>query len=136
MNVEEIDMTTEQALVSALTPKQVGDIELQPFSLLRQVIAIDLCRSSSSNFFNAVMTVWVCTLKPLEALKVHEDVAQAQLRAFEWAEAQGYSIVNYKVLLDAYKRLNDELAASTKARLRGGQDGDVPKKTTGEQPQR
>ncbi len=34
MNVEEIEMTTEEALISALTPKQVGDIELQPFSLL------------------------------------------------------------------------------------------------------
>src|SRR5258708_21188385 len=132
MNVEEIDMTTEQALVSALTPKQVGDIELQPFSLLRQVIAIDLCRSSSSNFFNAVMTVWVCTLKPLEALKVHEDVAQAQLRAFEWAEAQGYSIVNYQPLLDAYKRLNNELSASTKARAPGAQLANSPKNVGGQ----
>src|SRR5260370_39897326 len=132
MEGEEVEMTKEQALVSALTPKQVGDIELQPFSLLRQVIAIDLCWGSSSNFFNAVMTFWVCTLKPLEALKVHEDVAQAQLRAFEWAEAQGYSIVNYQPLLDAYKRLNDELAASTKARARGGQDGDAPKNVGGQ----
>jgi hypothetical protein len=133
MNVEQdIEMSTDEALVSALTPKQVGDIELQPFSLLRQVIAIDLCRSSSSNFFNAVMTVWVCTLRPLDALKAHEDVAQAQLSAFEWAEAQGYSITHYKPLLDAYKRLNDELAASTKARSRGGQDGDAPKNVGGQ----
>src|SRR5258708_7933288 len=132
MNVEEIDMTTEQALVSALTPKQVGDIEMQPFNLLRQVVEIDLGRGSSSNYFTAVMAVWVCTLKPLEALKVHEDVAQAQLRAFEWAEAQGYPIVNYQPLLDAFKRLNDELAASTKARARGGQDGDAPKNVGGQ----
>jgi hypothetical protein len=133
MNVEqEIEMSTDEALVSALMPKQVGDIELQPFSLLRQVIAIDLCRSSGSNFFNAVMTVWVCTLPPLDALKTHEDVAGAQLRAFEWAEAQGYSITHYKPLLDAYKRLNDELAASTKARSRGGQDGDAPKNVGGQ----
>src|SRR5258705_10804452 len=125
MNDEEIEMTTEEVLVSALTPKQVGYIELQPFSLLRQVIAIDLCRSSSSNFFNAVITVWVCTLKPLEALKVHEDVAQTQLGAFEWAEAQGYSIDNYKPRLDAYKRLNDELGTSTMTRAPVVQDGDA-----------
>ena|SRR5258708_2131840 len=130
--LEEIDMTTDEALISALTPKQVGDIELEPFSLLRQVIAIDLCRSSSSNFFNAVMTVWICTLSPLEALKAHEDVARAQQSAFAWAEAQGYSIVNYKPLLDAYKRLNDELAASTKVRVRGGQDGNAPKNVGGQ----
>jgi hypothetical protein len=129
---EEIDMTTDEALISALTPKQVGDIELQPFSLLRQVMSIDLCRSSSSNFFNAVMTVWVCTLSPLDALKAHENVASAQLSAFAWAEAQGYSITHYKALLDAYKRLNDELAASTKARARGGQDGDAPKNAGGQ----
>jgi hypothetical protein len=133
MNVEQdIEMSTDEALVSALTPKQVGDIELQPFSLLRQVIAIDLCRTSSSNFFNAVMTVWVCTLSPIDALKVHENIAQAQLDAFEWAEAQGYSITHYNPLLDAYKRLNDELVASTKARARGGQDGDAPKKVGGQ----
>jgi hypothetical protein len=133
MNAEpDIEMSTDEALVSALTPKQVGDIELQPFSLLRQVIAIDLCRSSSSSFFNAVMTVWVCTLDPLAALKAHEDVAGAQLRAFEWAEAQGYSITHYESLLDAYKRLNDELAASAKARARGAQDGDAPKNVGGQ----
>jgi hypothetical protein len=132
---EDIEMTTDQALISALTPKQVGEITLEPFSLLRQVIAIDLCRSSSSNFFNAVMTVWVCTLEPLEALKAHEDLAQAQLSAFEWAEAQGYSITHYQPLLDAYKRLNDEMAASTKARSRGGQDGDTPKNAGGRPPQ-
>jgi len=133
MNVEQdIEISTDEALISALTPKQVGDIELQPFSLLRQVIAIDLCRSSNSNFFNAVMTVWVCTLSPLDALKVHENIAQAQLDAFEWAEAQGYSITHYEPLLDAYKRLNDELAASTKARSRGGQDGDAPKNVGGQ----
>jgi hypothetical protein len=133
MNVEEVmEMSTDEALISALTPKHVGEIELQPFSLLRQVIAIDLCRSSGSNFFNAVMTVWVCTLSPIDALKAHEDVAGAQLRAFEWAEAQGYSITHYESLLDAYKRLNDELAASTKARARGGQNGDAPKNVGGQ----
>jgi hypothetical protein len=124
---EEIDMSTDEALISALTPKAIGELELQPFSLMRQVISIDLCRTSSGHFFNAIQTVWVCTLSPLEALKAHEDIPAAQLRAFEWAEAQGYSIEHYQPLLDAYKRLNDELAASTKARARGGQDGDAPK---------
>jgi hypothetical protein len=128
---EAIDMTSDEALISALTPKQVGDIELEPFSLLRQVVAVDLCRASSDKFFNAVMTVWVCTLSPIDALKAHEDITGTQLRAFEWAEGQGYSITNYQPLLDAYKRLNDELAASTKARIRGHQDGDALKNAGG-----
>jgi hypothetical protein len=130
---EELDISTDAALISALTPKQVGAIELKPFSLMRQVISIDLCRASKGHFFNAIMTVWVCTLEPLEALQAHEDIRAAQLRAFEWAEAQGYTIEDYQPLLDAYARLNKELAASTGARVRGG-DGNSLKNDGGQPP--
>jgi hypothetical protein len=126
-----IEMSTDEALISALSPKRLGEIELQPFSLLRQVISIDLCGSSTSHFFNAIMTVWVCTLQPQEALKAHQDIAGAQVQAFEWAEAHGYSISNYEGLLDAYARLNKELVASTKARTKEGADGDAPKNAGG-----
>src|SRR4029077_15442307 len=128
---EELDMTSDQALISALTPKQVGDLKLEPFSLLRQVIALDLCRRSSSVFFNAIMTVWVCTLKPSEALAAHEDISAAQLRAFEWAEAQGYSMTNYEPILEFYKRLNRELSAGAQVRVTGGSDGQAPKNVGG-----
>jgi hypothetical protein len=128
---EDIEMTTDEALISALTPKQVGEITLEPFSLMRQVIALDLCRRSSSVFFNAIMTVWVCTLKPAEALAAHEDIPAAQLRAFEWAEAQGYSMTNYEPILEFYKRLNRELSTATQVGVRGGSDGDAPKNDGG-----
>jgi hypothetical protein len=128
---EELDMTTDQALISALTPKQVGELELEPFSLMRQVIALDLCRRSSSVFFNAIMTVWVCTLKPAEALAAHEDIPAAQLRAFEWAEAQGYSMTNYEPILEFYKRLNRELSTATQVGVRGESDGETPKNDGG-----
>jgi hypothetical protein len=127
----ELDMTTDQALISALTPKQVGELELEPFSLMRQVIAMDLCRESSSVFFNAIMTVWVCTLKPIEALAAHKDIPAAQLRAFEWAEAQGYSLTNYESVLNFYRQLNRELSASTQVRVRGSDDGEAPKNDGG-----
>jgi hypothetical protein len=128
---EELDMTSDQALISALTPKRAGEIELEPFSLMRQVIAVDLCRRSTSVFFNAIMTVWVCTLKPSEALAAHEDIAAAQLRAFEWAEAQGYSMTNYEPILEFYKRLNLELSAVAQVRVGGDSDGESPKKDGG-----
>jgi hypothetical protein len=128
---QELDMTSDQALISALTPKLVGELELEPFSLMRQVIAIDLCRKSSSVFFNAIMTVWVCTLKPAEVLKAHEDIASAQLRAFEWAEAQGYSMINYGPILESYNRLNRELSAAAQVRVGDGTDGESPKNDGG-----
>jgi hypothetical protein len=115
---QDIEMSTDEAVISALTPKNVEEIELKPYSLMRQVIAFDLGRTGHSHFFNAVVTVWVCTLDPLEALKAHEDIPAAQLKAFEWAEAHGYSLTNYESLLAAYGRLNRELVASTKARAR------------------
>jgi hypothetical protein len=131
MNVEQdIEMSTDEALISALTPKQVGEIELQPFSLMRQVISTRLCRSDDT-FFNSVVTAWVCTLSDTEVLERTENATQARLAAFEWAEAQGYSITHYKPLMDAYKRLNAELAASTRARMRGS-DGDAPKNDGGQ----
>jgi hypothetical protein len=129
---EEMDMTSEAALISALMPKRVGELELEPFSLMRQVIAIDLCRRSSSVFFNAIMTVWVCTLKPSEALAVHGDIPTAQLRAFEWAEARGYSLTNYEPILELYERLNRELSASTQVQVRSSSsDGEAPKNVGG-----
>jgi hypothetical protein len=131
MTEEDIEMTSDEVLISALTPKQVGDLKLEPFSLMRQVIALDLCRRSSSVFFNAIMTVWVCTLKPSEALAAHEDIPAAQLRAFEWAEAQGYSMTNYEPILEFYKRLNRELSTTTQVGVRGGSDGETPKNDGG-----
>jgi len=133
MNVEQdIEMSTDEALISALTPKLVGDIELQPFSLARQAVAMALCQGQEAYFLNIVVTVWVCTLEPQEALKSLADITGAQMRACEWAEALGYSILHYEPIRNAYKRINDELAASTKARLRGGQDGDAPKNVGGQ----
>jgi hypothetical protein len=133
MNTE-LEMTTDEALLSALSPKNLGDIELKPFSLMRQVIAMDLGRSSGAHFFNAVVTVWVCTLDPLAALKAHADISGSQVKAFEWAEAQGYSLNNYAPLLDAYTRLNKELAASTKVRSKVDDDGNAPKNAGGRPP--
>jgi hypothetical protein len=119
--IENLEMDTDEAVISALTPKTLEEIELKPYSLMRQVIALDLGRTAGSHFFNAVVAVWVCTLEPLEALKAHENIPAAQLQAFEWAEAHGYSLTNYEPLLAAYGRLNRELAASTNARARGEQ---------------
>jgi hypothetical protein len=129
---QHIEMSTDEALISALSPKAIGELELKPFSLLRQVIAVDLSGTAQSHFFNAVMTIWVCTLEPREALAAHQDIALSQLKAFEWAEAQGYSMTNYDALFEAYSRLNRELAASSNARKKGGDfDGDRPKNAGG-----
>ena len=120
----DLDLTTDEALISSISEHTVEEVKLQPFSLLRQAIATDLCDSGGGSFFNAVMTVWVCTLSPEEALKAHSDIPKAKLKAFEWAENQGYSLWNYKPLIDAYSKLNKEWASVAKAHVKSSNDGD------------
>jgi hypothetical protein len=130
MNTD-IAMTTDEALISALSLKRLGEIELQPFSLMRQVIAVRLGRSDD-NFFNAVVTVWVCTLSDTETLERTEDATKARLAAFAWGQEQGYSLLNYKPVMDLYAQLNRELEVSAKVAIAGGDNSE--KKTAGGRP--
>lgn len=136
MNTEEldVDLLPDEAVISAMIPKQLDDIELKPFSLLRQTIATDLCAfSTTSNLFNVVITVWVCTLTPEECLKARDDVPVARIQAFEWAEKKGYSLTNIDKLIELYRKLNNELKAAVNIRIKESDTRDVPK-NDGRQP--
>lgn len=111
------EMTTDDALLSSIAEHKVGDVKLEPFSLLRQSIAADLCDYGGGSLFNAIMTVWVCTLSTKEALEAHMDMTAAKEKAFEWAEKKGYSLWNWKPIVEMYNRLNREWAAAAKARV-------------------
>jgi hypothetical protein len=133
MNVEEIDMTTDEAVISALTPKQLEDgLELEPFSVMRQAVAMNLCGPGGANFFNMVMTVWPCTLSEIEVLRANRDLEKAQGAAFKWAESRGYSLANIDPLVEVYRGLNAELNAASRAQVRGSGDGDAPKNAGGQ----
>jgi hypothetical protein len=128
---EEVDMTTEEALISALTPKQVNETELKPYSFGRQLLAGRLCRDVDDIYFRLVQTVWTCTLEKTEALRAMKDIEGSQLQAIDWAESQGYSLLYYKPLLDIWRRLNRELEAAANVRIRDSSDGETPKNDGG-----
>ena len=90
---------------------------------MRQAIAADLCPIGCGGFWHAVMNVWVCTLSEDQALDEHDDIRAAQKHAFSWAQGRGYSYLNYKPLIDIYKRLQDELRASLGIRVHESFDG-------------
>jgi len=123
-DTETLDLTTDEALLSSLAVHELGELKLEPFSLLRQTIAIDLC-DRTPGFFNRLMTVWVCTLSPKDALKAHADSEDAKLKAFSWAEGRGYSLSNASELDAAYDRLEKEFAASANAHIRSGGNGEA-----------
>jgi hypothetical protein len=131
MDLKEELKGTEDAALSALTPKELGEVKLFAYSLMRQAIAIDLCGPQGVSFFNAVITVWVCTLSPRDALAAHDDPVTAQQAAFDWATAQGYSFENFMPVLDLYRKLQLEITASTNARSKSGEE---PPKNDGGQP--
>jgi hypothetical protein len=122
--METFDLTTDEALLESISEHHVEDLKLEPFSLLRQIISADLCDQGSGTLFNAVMTVWVCTLSPKEALAAHANLEKSKLDAFDWAEKRGYSLWNWKPIVKAYGQLNKEWIASTKANIESN-DGEV-----------
>jgi hypothetical protein len=126
---EEIGTTTE-AFMSASTPKYLEELKLEPFSLMRQTIGMELAGPGSSAFFDAIMKVWLCTISDLECLAARADRDKARLAAFKWAESRGYSLnkrERWKPLLDLYSRLDAEIETSLEARAAGtdnGQEGE------------
>ena len=131
---ETLDLTTDEALLSSLAEHELEELKLEPFSLLRQTIAIDLCDRIAGTFFNRLMTVWVCTLSPKEALRAHADADEAKLKAFAWAEERGYSLSSSKALDDAYDRLEKEFAASARAHIKDAGDNGEADPNAGGQP--
>jgi hypothetical protein len=113
--IEDEIRDTDDAFLSAVTPKTVNGQELEPFSLMRQTVAMEIVGQDASAFFDAVVRVWLCTLKPREVVKARLDKEQASITAFDWAESVGYSFENWQPLLDLYKQINDEIRQSTNA---------------------
>jgi hypothetical protein len=123
---EEIDFSTDEALMSSLAEHRLEDkLKLEPYSLARQTVAMALIGTSKTGLYNAIMTVWVCTLSENEVLKAHDDLEQSRLKAFKWGESCGYSLFNWKPVIDMYNRLDDELRASSQIRVNASPDGDA-----------
>lgn len=123
--------------MSASTPKYLEELRLEPYSLMRQTIGMELAGPGSSAFFDAVCKVWLCTQDEEACLLARDDRNKARLAAFKWAEARGYSLTKkerWKPLLDLYTKLDAEIEASLEARPAGGEDGngEAPKNFTGQ----
>jgi hypothetical protein len=116
--IEDEIQSADDAFLSAISPKEINGITLEPFSLMRQAVALEIAGLNvETAFFEAVVRVWVCTLKPREALLARRDKDQAVIDAFEWAERSGFSFTNWQPLRDLYQQINDELRQSTNAVL-------------------
>src|SRR5271166_6155415 len=104
----------DSAYLSAMQPKEINGIQLEPFSLMRQAISIEICGlDAQSAFFEAIVRTWLCTLKPADCIKALRNKDKSVEEAFGWAAAQGISLQNAKVLMALYARINAEIAHST-----------------------
>jgi len=122
MTDEEFDLTTDEALMSSLAEHRLSDdLKLEPYSLARQAVAAGLIGLSTTGLYNAVMTVWTCTLSEREALEAHQDLSASRLKAFKWAESRGYSLVNCQSIIDMYVRLINEISAATQVQVKAAE---------------
>lgn len=140
---EDIDIrdeikNTEEAFMSASAPKYLEELKLEPYTLMRQAIGLELAGPNASNFWDAVCRVWVCTLDEDAALDTRDDRRGARKQAFKWAEGRGYALTSqerWQPLMDLKAKLDAEVEASLAARLAPGSgNGQTPKNSTG-QPQ-
>lgn len=118
-----LDLSTDEALLSSISEHKLGDLKLEPYSLIRQSIVIDLIDRGSGTFFAAVMTCYICTLSEDDALRAHADLHETKKKAFRWAEANGYTWHNWRPLVDEYIRLDKEWAAVSKAHVKTPENG-------------
>jgi hypothetical protein len=123
--IEQEIQTTDEAFLSASTPKYLEGIKLEPLSLMRQTIGMELSGAESSAFFDAICKIWLCTQDPKKCLATRIDRDAARIQAFAWAESRGFTLRNYKPVLDIYRELNAEIEASTEVRA-DIPDGDEP----------
>jgi hypothetical protein len=131
--IEDEIADADDAFLSSVTPKTINGITLEPFSLMRQSISTEITGlDTETAFFEAVIRVWLCTLKPLDCIKAKRNRDQAVIDAFAWAEAQGITPQNGKTLMDLYKRINDEIRQSTNAVSEN--EGTTPSPNAGGQP--
>jgi hypothetical protein len=115
MDLREELKGTNDALASAVTPKDLNGLELKPFSLMRETAAIEIVGSPAIEFRDAVIRIWLCTLEPKEVSRAMRDRIQADVDAFEWAEKHGVSWKDPKPIMDLYHRINGEITQSANA---------------------
>jgi hypothetical protein len=127
--------TTNQAFASAIVPKSLGNIELEPFSLLRKHVAFRLGTGKEGNvYYDSVIIAWLMSRPANEVARVarNEDSKdQAIIDAFAWVEANGLDKDQSRGLAELIKRINLELDRSTAVEP---QNGDQESKNDGGPP--
>jgi hypothetical protein len=129
---------TNDAFMSASTPKYLEELKLEPYTLMRQAVGMELAGPGASIFVDALMRVWCCTQDEEACLDAREDRRTARKAAFKWGEARGYSPSiekRWQPLMDIKAKLDAEIEASLAARLAPGDGNGAPTKNSIGQPQ-
>lgn len=108
--------STDAAFVSAGTPKSFRDITFEPYSLMRQLVASEVCGDNPHPITAVIVHMWVCTKKPDEVMAMRTTRSLALADALRWAEQSGITHPGTPAmdeLITVYRQINEELHAST-----------------------
>ena len=121
MNDELIE-TSDGAFLSASVPNRLKGIELYPFALMRQSVALALGLDKTEDgdhFWNAIIMIWLCTQDEDDCIWAKQNKKAAIKKAFAWGDSEGYSLANFEPVLQIYTKINQEIRRSTDAVLSG-----------------
>src|SRR5215470_6568534 len=112
MNTDsELIETSDGAFLSASSPNRLKEVELYPFSLMRQSAALALGLDKTEDgdhFWNAIIMIWLCTQDEDDCIWAKQNKKAAIKKAFAWGDSEGYSLINFEPVLQIHIKINSE----------------------------
>jgi hypothetical protein len=124
--------STDAAFISALTPKEFCGHKLEPYSLFRQLVGIEVCGRDSSWMTTVIVHIWLCTQGEPQIYAARRDHDKALKDAVQWAETCGLRRTDspkMDELIKIFNQIMSEINESTQ--LMSEENGTEPKNVGG-----
>jgi hypothetical protein len=121
--------STDEAFTRALTPKSFAGFEFEPYSLARQLYAIEICGEDAGWQTSVIVHMWICTQSEDQVYAARKNRKQALKDAMAWAEKCGIRRTNSKQMDELIKVFNEtmlEISESTQL-MPSDDNGNEPK---------
>jgi hypothetical protein len=125
---------TDAAFIDSLTPKQFCGHTLQPYSLFRQLVGIEICGRDSSWMTTVIVHMWLCTQTEEQVFAARRDHDQALKHSIEWAEKCGLRRTNSPQMDELIKIFNSIMSEINESTQLMSEGNGVESKNVGGRP--
>jgi hypothetical protein len=125
--------STDDAFINALTPKTFAGFTFEPYSLARQLYAIEICGQDPSWMTTVIVHMWICTQNEDQIYAARNNRKQALKDALAWAEECGVRRTNSKQMDELIRVFNATmLEINESTQLMPEDNGNEPKNDGGQ----